>query len=80
MLEIIILLGILSIALWVGYKITGTLFSILVWLFVKLPCALIVAFIGFALCNRFIIYVFYTHLMCVFQYLQKILQFLADAD
>ena len=36
--------------------------------------------IGFALCHRFLIYVFYTHLMCVFQYLQKILQFLADAD
>lgn len=50
MLEIIILLGIISIVLWVGYKITGTLFSVFVWLFVKLPCALLVAFIGFALC------------------------------
>ena len=42
-------LGILTIILWVGYKITGALFSACVWLFIKVPCALLLGIIGLVL-------------------------------
>ena len=49
MLGFIIFLGLLTIILWVGYKITGALFSACVWLFIKVPCALLLGVVGLLL-------------------------------
>ena len=55
MLEIIIVLGILTLILWIGYKITGTLFAVCMWLFIKVPCALCIGIIGLLLCVTIIL-------------------------
>ena len=47
---IIISLAIITGLLWVGYHITGALLAALLWLCIKLPCALIVACVGLVLC------------------------------
>lgn len=50
MLGFIIMLGILTVILWIGYKITGALFTAFVWLFIKVPCAIILGVFGVTLC------------------------------
>ena len=50
MLEIIIFLGILTVILWVGYKITGALFTACIWLFIKVPFAILVGLLGLIMC------------------------------
>lgn len=55
MLGLIILLGLLTIILWVGYKITGALFFACVWLFIKVPCALLLGVVGLLLCVTFLL-------------------------
>ena len=39
---IILCLTILTILLWIGYHITGALLAAIIWLCIKLPCAIIV--------------------------------------
>ena len=46
MLGIIIGLGLLTIFFWLCFKFTGAVFSVLLWLFVKLPCAIILVILG----------------------------------
>lgn len=55
MLEFIILLGILTIVLWIGYKITGALFLVFFWLFIKVPCAIVIGGLGVLLCITIIL-------------------------
>jgi len=50
MLELIIGLAILSGLLWVGWKCTGALLSILIWLVVKVPLFLVFSILGVAFC------------------------------
>ena len=50
MLGFIIMLGVLSLTLWIGYKITGALFTACVWLFIKIPCAIVIGAFGLVLC------------------------------
>ena len=50
MLGFIIGLGILTLMLWIGFKITGALFSACVWLFIKVPVGLCLLLIGILLC------------------------------
>ncbi|MCH5256167.1 MAG: hypothetical protein J1D87_02695 [Lachnospiraceae bacterium] len=50
MLGIIICLGILTIIFWLCFKVTGAMFSILFWLFIKLPFAILMAFLGITFC------------------------------
>lgn len=50
MFELIITLAVLTFFLWLGYKITGTLLSAAIWLFIKLPFAIILFCLGLALC------------------------------
>ena len=50
MFEIIIILGIITLILWAGYKITGALFLACIWLFIKVPCAIILLGIGILCC------------------------------
>lgn len=47
---IIIYLAILTMLLWIGYHITGALLSAVIWLCIKLPCAIIVGCLGIACC------------------------------
>lgn len=46
MLGVIIGLGFLSILFWLCFKFTSVMFSVFFWLFIKLPCAIILAGLG----------------------------------
>ena len=50
MLGVIIVLGLLTIFFWLCFKFTGAVFSVLFWLFIKLPCAIILAMLGVMFC------------------------------
>lgn len=50
MLEIIIGLAILTFMFWLAFHITGALLSAAIWLFVKLPLALLIGCLGLVLC------------------------------
>lgn len=50
MLGVIISLGLLTIFFWICFKFTSVVFSVLLWLFVKLPCAIILVLIGVVFC------------------------------
>ena len=47
---LILLFGILSVLFWMGFKITGAVFTVLFWLFVKVPLGLTLAVLGLVLC------------------------------
>ena len=49
-MEIIIILAILTFMFWLGFHITGALLSAAIWLFIKLPIALILGCLGLGLC------------------------------
>lgn len=50
MLEVIIYLGILTIVFWLCFKFTRAMFLILFWIFIKLPFAVLMAFLGIVFC------------------------------
>ena len=50
MLEIIIILALLTFLFWIAFHITGALLSAAIWLFIKLPLALLIGFLGLILC------------------------------
>lgn len=50
MVEIIIGLAALTLLFWLGFHITGALLSAAIWLFVKLPLAIIIACLGLVCC------------------------------
>jgi hypothetical protein len=50
MLEIIISLALLTFLFWLGFHITGALLSAAIWLFIKLPIAILLGCIGLVLC------------------------------
>ena len=50
MLGVIISLGLLTIFFWICFKFTSIVFLVLLWLFVKLPCAIILVLIGVVFC------------------------------
>ncbi len=50
MFEIILVLALLTFLLWLGFHITGALLSASIWLFIKLPIAVLVGCLGFVLC------------------------------
>ena len=50
MLEISILLTLLTFLFWLGFHITGALLSAAIWLFIKLPIAVILGCLGLILC------------------------------
>ena len=47
---IILCLAILTLLFWIGYHITGALLAAIIWLCVKLPCAIIVFCFGIVCC------------------------------
>jgi len=50
MLEIIIGLALLTFLFWLGFHITGALLSAAIWLFIKLPIAVVLGCLGLVLC------------------------------
>jgi len=50
MLEFIAGLAMLTLILWLGYKITGALLSGVIWLCIKLPLALMLIALGTVCC------------------------------
>ena len=50
MLEISISLTLLTFLFWLGFHITGALLSAAIWLFIKLPIAVILGCLGLILC------------------------------
>lgn len=50
MLGIIIGFGLLTLFFWLCFKFTGAVFSVLLWLFVKLPCAILLAILVVVFC------------------------------
>ena len=49
-MELIIGLAILSFLFWLGWKFTGALLGIVIWLLIRLPIGLILLVLGIALC------------------------------
>uniref|UniRef100_UPI003FEF22B5 hypothetical protein n=1 Tax=Candidatus Ventrimonas sp. TaxID=3048889 RepID=UPI003FEF22B5 len=50
MIELLIVLAALTILFWIGYHVTGALLAAAIWLFIKLPIAVLLGCFGFALC------------------------------
>ena len=50
MIEFLITLVVLTVLFWLGYHVTGALLSAAIWLFIKLPFALIVGCLGVVCC------------------------------
>lgn len=50
MIEIIITLAVLCVLFWIGYHVTGALLAAAIWLFIKLPFALILGCLGVVFC------------------------------
>ena len=50
MFEIIIVLTVFTFLFWLGFHITGALLTAAIWLFIKLPIALLLGGLGLGLC------------------------------
>lgn len=50
MIGIITGLALLTFLFWLGFHVTGALLSAVIWLFVKLPFAIILACLGLVCC------------------------------
>lgn len=50
MVGLLITLAVLTVLFWLGYHVTGALLSATIWLFIKLPFALILGCLGLACC------------------------------
>lgn len=50
MIELLITLAVLTGLFWIGYHVTGALLSAAIWLFTKLPCAIILGGLGLVCC------------------------------
>ncbi len=46
MIEVILSLAVLTFMLWIGYNITGALLATVIWLFVRVPIAFVIAALG----------------------------------
>lgn len=50
MIEILITLAVLTVLFWIGFHVTGALLSATIWLFIKLPLALLLGCLGLVCC------------------------------
>lgn len=50
MIELLMALVVLTALFWVGFHVTGALLSAAIWLFIKLPVALMLGCLGSACC------------------------------
>ena len=50
MIEILITLAVLTVLFWIGFHVTGALLSATIWLFIKLPLALLLGCLGLICC------------------------------
>lgn len=47
MIELLIVLAALTILFWIGYHVTGALLAAAIWLFIKLPIAVLLGCFGY---------------------------------
>ncbi|MDO5573708.1 MAG: hypothetical protein Q4G60_06990 [bacterium] len=45
----------LVLMIWIGFKLTGAVFGALIWLFIKLPIALVLIALGIVCCCTIIL-------------------------
>lgn len=50
MIELLITLAVLTGLFWIGYHVIGALLSAAIWLFIKLPFAIILGGLGLVCC------------------------------
>ncbi len=50
MFEFLIMLAVLTALFWLGFHVTGALLSATIWLFIKLPFALVLGSLGLICC------------------------------
>ena len=50
MIETILVLALLTFLFWLGYNVTGALLSAAIWLFIKLPFAILICCLGLLCC------------------------------
>ena len=50
MIETILVLALLTFLFWLGYHVTGALLSATIWLFIKLPFAILICCLGLLCC------------------------------
>ena len=50
MFELLVALAVLTGLFWIGYHVTGALLSAAIWLFIKLPFAIILGALGLVCC------------------------------
>ncbi len=50
MIGLLITLAVLTVLFWLGYHVTGALLSAAIWLFIKLPFAIILGCLGLICC------------------------------
>lgn len=55
MLGILIMFGILTFLLWIGFKITGAVLKACVWLIIKVPIALVIWVVALICCCTLIL-------------------------
>ena len=50
MIELILGLALLTFLFWIGFHVTGTILTATIWLFIKLPIAILICGFGLCLC------------------------------
>ena len=50
MVGLLLTLAVLTVLFWLGYHVTGALLSAAIWLFIKLPFAIILGCVGLVCC------------------------------
>ena len=55
MLGILMMLGVLTFLLWIGFKITGAVFKACVWLAIEVPIALVIWGVALVCCCTLIL-------------------------
>lgn len=50
MIGLLITLALLTVLFWIGYHVTGALLAAAIWLFIKLPFAIILGCLGLICC------------------------------
>lgn len=54
-MEVAIILAVVAVLFWLGFRLTGAFLSALFWLFIKLPLAVVVFCVGIAFCATLIL-------------------------
>ena len=56
LMTLIMGLAILTLLFWLGYHVTGALLSAVIWLFIKIPFAIVVGCMGVVFCATILLF------------------------